>query len=65
MPKQLEKKLKATAKKKGYRGARADRYVYGTMRKTGWRPSREMDAATHGSPPFSPSELEQGFRRLG
>lgn len=41
MPKELEKKLKREAKKKGLKGERADKYVYGTLRKSGWRPSRE------------------------
>lgn len=41
MPKELERKLKAQARKKGYTGERADKYVYGTLRKTGWKPSRE------------------------
>lgn len=41
MPKALEKKLKQEAKQKGYTGERADAYVYGTMRKTGWKPARE------------------------
>ncbi len=40
MPKALERKLKAEAKKKGFKGERADRYVYGTLRKTGWRPKK-------------------------
>ncbi len=29
------------ARKKGMKGKKADAYVYGTMRKTGWRPARE------------------------
>jgi len=41
MPKKLERKLKAEAKKKGLRGSRADAYVYGTLRKTGWTPRRK------------------------
>ncbi len=41
MPKALERKLKAEAKKKGFKGERADRYVYGTLRKTGWKPSTQ------------------------
>jgi hypothetical protein len=41
MPKKLEKALKAQAKKKGFKGDKADAYVYGTMRKTGWKPKRE------------------------
>jgi hypothetical protein len=41
MPKKLEKELKKEAKKKGLKDSRADAYVYGTMRKTGWKPTRE------------------------
>ena len=41
MPKKLERKLKAQAKKKGFKGERADKYVYGTLRKTGWVPSTQ------------------------
>jgi len=41
MPKKLEKALKSQAKKKGLSGEKADAYVYGTMRKTGWKPKRE------------------------
>jgi len=39
MPKALERKLKAEAKKKGLKGKRANAYIYGTLRKTGWTPS--------------------------
>jgi hypothetical protein len=41
MPKAMEKALKKEAKKKGLKGERADAYVYGTMRKTGWEPSTQ------------------------
>lgn len=41
MPLEMEKNLKRQAKKKGLKGDRADAYVYGTMRKTGWKPDRE------------------------
>jgi len=41
MPKKLEKKLKKECKKKGLGEERCGAYVYGTMRKTGWKPSRE------------------------
>lgn len=44
MPKELEKALKTMAKKKGYTGERADAYVYGALRKTGWKPKRERQA---------------------
>lgn len=41
MPKEMERKLRAEAKKKGLKGDRADAYVFGTMRKAGWHPKRE------------------------
>lgn len=41
MPVKLERQLKAKAKKKGLKGKRADAYVYGTLRKTGWKPKRK------------------------
>ena len=41
MPKALERKLKAEASKKGFKGERANAYVYGTLRKTGWVPSKQ------------------------
>ena len=41
MPKALEERLKRQARKKGLKGERADKYVYSTLRKTGWTPSRE------------------------
>jgi len=41
MPKAMERKLKAKARKKGFTGKRADAYVYGTLRKTGWTPSTQ------------------------
>jgi len=41
MPKALEKELQKEAKKKGLKGDQADAYVYGTLRKTGWKPKKE------------------------
>jgi hypothetical protein len=41
MPAKLERALKRRAAKMGLRGKRADAYVYGTMRKTGWKPSTQ------------------------
>ena len=41
MPKAMERALKRKARSKGLKGKRADAYVYGTLRKTGWKPSRE------------------------
>jgi hypothetical protein len=40
-PAKLEKALKKKASKKGLKGDRKDAYVYGTLRKTGWKPERE------------------------
>ena len=41
MPKELEERLKKQARNKGLSEERADAYVYGTLRKTGWKPKRE------------------------
>jgi hypothetical protein len=41
VPKELHEKLKKKARKKGLKGGRFDKYVYGTMRKAGWKPKRE------------------------
>lgn len=40
MPKKLHVALKKAATAKGLTGTRADAFVYGTMRKTGWKPKR-------------------------
>lgn len=41
MPEKLERKLREEAKEKGLKGEKADAYVYGTLRKTGWTPSKK------------------------
>jgi hypothetical protein len=43
MPLRLEKKLKSIAKRKfgSTTSERARKYIYGTMRNTGWKPERE------------------------
>lgn len=46
MPKELEDKLKRQARRKGMKGERADAYVYGTLRKTGWKPDKEKKGGT-------------------
>lgn len=51
MPKKMERALKKEARKKGLKGKRADAYVYGTMRKTGWKPEREKRSAARSSRP--------------
>ena len=40
MPKMLERKLKKICKARRYDKMRCSRYVYGTLRKTGWKPSK-------------------------
>lgn len=46
MPKKMHDRLKRQAKRKGLKGKRADAYVYGTMRKTGWKPNKERTLLT-------------------
>ncbi len=41
MPKKVERKLKKKAKEKGLKGKKKDAYVYGALRKTGWKPKKE------------------------
>lgn len=41
MPVALENKLRQEALKRRLSGKRANAYIYGIMRKTGWVPSRE------------------------
>ena len=43
MPKELEDRLKKQAWRKfgTSKSERAKKYIYGTMRDTGWRPARE------------------------
>lgn len=42
MPKKLERQLRAQANKhEGWSEERKDAYVYGTLRKTGWKPSHQ------------------------
>jgi len=40
MPKKLERELKMRCRLKGLSKKECDRYVYGTLRKTGWKPKR-------------------------
>ena len=41
MPKKMERALKKQCKKKGLSKKRCNAYVYGTMRKAGWKPKKE------------------------
>ena len=38
MPEKIEKSLKSQARKKGMSKERTGAYVYGALRKTGWKP---------------------------
>ena len=41
MPVAQEKALAKVADKKGLKGERRNAFIYGIMRKTGWKPKRE------------------------
>lgn len=41
MPEELEREIRAKGREKGFTGERLDAYVYGTLRKTGWKPSHQ------------------------
>src|SRR2546426_9288417 len=59
MPVELERKLRRRARKLGLRGRRLNAYVYGTMRKTGWRPSHQEGLADALSSEFDKMLLER------
>jgi len=42
MPEEAEKNLRKEAKKKGFGKERTDRYVYGGLRRMGWKPSTQV-----------------------
>lgn len=42
MPIKLEKALEKEASKKGLEGKSRDAYVYGTLRRTGWKPRKQL-----------------------
>jgi len=41
MPEALERELRTRGRKKGLSQASLDAYIYGTLRKSGWKPSGE------------------------
>jgi hypothetical protein len=47
MPEALERKLKQEVAGKNWSEERKDAYVYGTMRKTGWKPRSQKSAKYH------------------
>ena len=44
MPKALHDKLERTAQAKGLHGEHKDAYIFGTMRRTGWKPRQERSS---------------------
>jgi hypothetical protein len=41
MPKKLEKALKKAAKKLKLKGERKNAFIFGNLRKTGWKPTKK------------------------
>lgn len=54
MPEEQERKLKKTAKKRGYGKERTGAYVYGTLRKMGWKPNHNADGEPSGEIDYTP-----------
>jgi len=48
MPKKLERKLKKQVSKKNWSKEKKNAYIYGTLRKTGWKPSQEKQTTSDG-----------------
>lgn len=46
MPKKIEEKLRRQAKKLGLNEKRTASYIWGTMRRMGWKPKREKGACS-------------------
>lgn len=62
MPEAMERKLKKQAKRRNIKDK--DAYVYGTMRKTGWKPEREK-APARKRKPAAPRKATMGRRTGG
>lgn len=48
MPEEMERKLRQEAIRRRLTGKRRNAFIYGTMRKTGWRPKREESGSLNG-----------------
>jgi len=57
MPKKAEAALKRAAAKRGYGKERTGAYVYGTLRKTGWKPNHMEDGHWSGEVDYSPKTV--------
>jgi len=66
MPKKLEKKLKKQARKKfgSTTSKRAKKYIYGTLRKTGWRPKREKEGVASHTDPIAKKAIKKIGKHL-
>ncbi len=62
MPKKMERKLKAMVKKKGFGKERSDAYVYGAMRKMGWKPGREKRGVASHTDPVAKKALKSIYK---
>ncbi|OED34056.1 hypothetical protein AB832_08110 [Flavobacteriaceae bacterium (ex Bugula neritina AB1)] len=60
MPKKEEEALMREADKKGLKGKRKDAYVYGTLRKQGWKPK---DEKKNGKKKVAKSERKSKVKR--
>lgn len=57
MPKKAEQAMKRTAKKRGYGKERTNAYVYGGLRKMGWRPNHNADGSWSGQIDHTPQTV--------
>ena len=59
MPKELENKLKQQVSNKNWSEERKNAYIYGTLRKTGWKPSTQK--AFKGGLIVKPKRAKRGY----
>jgi hypothetical protein len=49
MPEWFERQLEKEARKKHLKGKHKDAYIYGTMRRVGWKPKKRIKEVKRGS----------------
>jgi len=59
MPKELENKLKQQVSNKNWSEEKKNAYIYGTLRKTGWKPSTQK--AFKGGLITRPRQAKRGY----
>ena len=62
MPAAQEEALKRVAAEKGYGKTRANAFVYGTLRRLGWKPQREREEPANASRPTSSAAALKNWR---